>query len=342
MAATSFYDVVVLGGDLAASVAGAVLAHRGFRVLVAGVPVEERYSIGSYVLPRAPLAFVGVESPPLKRIVAELNLVQLLRRRLEPNRPAYQLLLPDHRLDVGEDLLREVGRELPDALAALEAGAAKLNEVSSALESILGQDLILPPDGFWDRRDVSRVGARLPDDAADLETLAPEHPLRALNRLPAAFACDLSEPGAVASARLAELHRRGTFRLDGGRQGLRALLLERLKTHSGEVRPDLEPQRIEVKRGKISGVQFAGQNELVGCSHVVCGMGADRVLALLDGEKPPRRLQEAAAIKPAFWRYLLHLAAPLDALPDALALLAFSVRDPNAPLAGSNALALHL
>jgi len=342
VAATSFYDVVVLGGDLAASVAGAVLAHRGFRVLVAGVPVEERYSIGSYVLPRAPLAFVGVESPPLKRIVAELNLVQLLRRRLEPNRPAYQLLLPDHRLDVGEDLLREVGRELPDALAALEAGAAKLNEVSSALESILGQDLILPPDGFWDRRDVSRVGARLPDDAADLETLAPEHPLRALNRLPAAFACDLSEPGAVASARLAELHRRGTFRLDGGRQGLRALLLERLKTHSGEVRPDLEPQRIEVKRGKISGVQFAGQNELVGCSHVVCGMGADRVLALLDGEKPPRRLQEAAAIKPAFWRYLLHLAAPLDALPDALALLAFSVRDPNAPLAGSNALALHL
>src|SRR5581483_1133453 len=142
--------------------------------------------------------------------------------------------------------------------------------------------------------------------------------------------------------RLAELHRRGTFRLDGGRQGLRALLLERLKTHSGEVRPDPEPQRIEVKRGKISGVQFAGQNELVGCSHVVCGMGADRVLALLDGEKPPRRLQEAAAIKPAFWRYLLHLAAPLDALPDALALLAFSVRDPNAPLAASNALALHL
>jgi len=60
VAATSFYDVVVLGGDLAATVAGAVLAHRGFRVLVAGVPVEERYSIGSYVLPRAPLAFVGV------------------------------------------------------------------------------------------------------------------------------------------------------------------------------------------------------------------------------------------------------------------------------------------
>ena len=56
--ATSFYDVVVLGADLAATVAGAVLSHRGFRVLVAGAPVEERYSIGPYNLPRAPLAFV--------------------------------------------------------------------------------------------------------------------------------------------------------------------------------------------------------------------------------------------------------------------------------------------
>ncbi len=89
---TSFYDVVVLGSDLGATVGGAVLAHRGFRVLVAGVPVEERYAIGPYTLPRAPLAFVGTEAPTLKRIVGELNLVQLLRSRLEPNRPAYQLL----------------------------------------------------------------------------------------------------------------------------------------------------------------------------------------------------------------------------------------------------------
>ena len=71
---TSFYDVVVLGSDLAATVGGAVLAHRGFRVLMAGVPVEERYTIGPYSLPRAPLAFVGIEGPD----------AQAHRRRAEP------------------------------------------------------------------------------------------------------------------------------------------------------------------------------------------------------------------------------------------------------------------
>ncbi|MCA1665798.1 MAG: hypothetical protein LC659_16270, partial [Myxococcales bacterium] len=139
---TSFYDVVVLGSDLAATVGGAVLAHRGFRVLMAGVPVEERYTIGPYSLPRAPLAFVGIEAPTLKRIVGELNLVQLLRRRLEPNRPAYQLILPDHRIDVGDDLGRELQREMPDAAAPFEAAAARAAEVSAAIEGILSQDLI--------------------------------------------------------------------------------------------------------------------------------------------------------------------------------------------------------
>jgi phytoene dehydrogenase-like protein len=342
---TSFYDVVVLGSDLAATVGAAVLAHRGFSVLVAGVPVEERYAIGPYSLPRAPLAFVGIETPTLKRVVAELNLVQLLRRRLEPNRPAYQLLLPDHRLDVGDDFPREIQRELPEAQQAFETAAARASDVSAALESILAQELILPPDGFWDRRDANRVAAKLP--AADEDVLAAlpdRHPLRIAYTMPATFAAGWSDPGAVALARLGDLHRRGTFRLDGGREGLRNLLLERLKTHSGEVRPELQPSSIVIKRGKVAGVTFEGRNDTVGCSHVFCGMGADRVAQLVSagGEKPGRRLTEAAQIAPAYHRYLIHFVAPLDALPDALARLAYSVSDLNAPLDGANALALHL
>jgi hypothetical protein len=342
--AESFYDVVVLGGDLAATVAGAVLAHRGFRVLVAGAPVDEKYSIGPYNLPRAPLAFVGVEAPTLRRVVSELNLVQLLRRRLEPNRPAFQLLLSDHRIDIGDDAAREIARELPDAGGDFDALSAKLGEISSALEAILGQDLILPPEGFWDRRDANRVGARLPDDETDVAApLPPDHPLRALARLPAAFAGDLAEPGAISQARLADLHRRGTFRLDGGRQGLRSLLLERLKTHSGEVRPDLVPVGIEIRRGRAETIVFDGKTGAVGCGHILCGMGADQLAALLRDEKPPKRLLEGAAVKPAAWKYLLHLVAPLDALPDALG--RFALVGPervDGPLTNGNALALHL
>ena len=52
-----------------------------------------------------------------------------------------------------------------------------------------------------------------------------------------------------------------------------------MKTQSGEVRPDLEPRAILTKRGKVTGVQFEGRNETIGCAHVLCGLGADRVAA---------------------------------------------------------------
>jgi hypothetical protein len=173
-------------------------------------------------------------------------------------------------------------------------------------------------------------------------SLPQDHPLRALVELPARFASDVVGVGAVGSARLFDLHRRGTYRLDGGRQGLRSLLYERLKTHSGEVRPELKAQAISVKRGKVAGVVFAGHPEPFGCKHVLCGMGADRVVQMLDGDKPPKRLLEAAELRPAYHRYLLHLVAPLDALPDALGPYSFAVRDRSRPLEGANALAIHL
>ncbi|MGZ3404862.1 MAG: hypothetical protein ACXVAN_00355, partial [Polyangia bacterium] len=48
------------------------------------------------------------------------------------------------------------------------------------------------------------------------------------------------------------------------------------------------------------------------------------------------------AIKPSAHRYVVHLVAPLDALPDALGRLAYAVGDLTQPLAGANALTLHL
>src|SRR6185436_18967291 len=95
---------------------------------------------------------------------------------------------PDHRIDIGDDLGRELGREMPDAAAAFEAAAARVAEVSAAVEGILSQELILPPDGFWDRRDANRVAARLPaDDEDPLQALGEGHPLRAAFTLPAVF-----------------------------------------------------------------------------------------------------------------------------------------------------------
>jgi len=125
---TNFYDVIVLGDDLAGLIGAALCARRGLRVLVietAETP-PEKYAIGPYTLPRAPLPFPCEPSPAVRRVVAELSFIQSLKRRLQPLRPAFQIVLPDARLDVSADvdaLGREVDRRL-DAQPAAEEHAA--------------------------------------------------------------------------------------------------------------------------------------------------------------------------------------------------------------------------
>jgi hypothetical protein len=339
-----FYDVVVLGGDMAGAACGALLAERGFRVLWAGGSTDERYAVGPYSLPWSPMPLLGLDGAVLKRVLGAMNLSSLIRRKVEAMHPAYQLLGPDLRIDVGDDLSRELAREAPDDQANVEAVAARLAEQSAAVDAMLAGDPMIPPDGFWDRREATRLGQKLPSLEGDpLAPLDEEHDLRPLFMAPAIFGADVV-PSPLAVARLATLYRQ-TFRFDGGRRALTNLLLDRMKAHSGEVRPTLKPERIEIKRGKAVAVELAGEREPVGCGHLIAALPAAELLSLTAShdDKPPKRLVESAeTFRPAARRYHLHFVAPLEVIPDALGKLAFSVVEPMEPLAGANALMLQL
>ena len=337
--ATSFYDVVVIGDELAGAVAAAHLARRGFRVLVLCSAPVERDHVGPWTVPHAPMALAGLEGPALKRLVNELSLLQLLRRRVEPNHPLMQLLLPDHRLDVtGDELHRELLRELPEEAAGWDQYAAGAAAISRTLDTLLVEDVTLPPDGFWDRRDLKRMAAQLPAGEGEPQ-LGPRAKMLAL--LPALFTSDLMSPGRIPLARLTDQLAHGTFRLDGGREGLRAMLLERVRTWAGEVRFDVGARSLLLRRNRVTGVALGIRDEQVGCNQVIAAMPAAELVELLEGS-PPRRLVEAAAIAAPLHRYLVHLVVPIEALPDALGPLAYAARDLDAPPEDGNMLAIHV
>ena len=234
-----YYDVIVLGPELPGLLAGGLLARRGFRVLLARDPGDpaDTYQANGHTFSRLPLPLLGLDGPAWRRILGELNLTQSLRRRLVAQRPAYQVLLPDHRLDGDPDrALTEIERELPAAREPLEAFFGRAEALARVLEPLLSQDVTLPPDGFWERRELGRIRPHLPAPSEDLlPGLGAATPGRAVAELPAQLSSDLYPPGPVASLRLCELWRRGAFRLPGGRDVLRKLLDERVQTHSGEV-----------------------------------------------------------------------------------------------------------
>ena len=70
-----YYDVVVLGADLAPLTCAALLAKRGFRVLLLGQDdPEPSYPIASFKLPRRLAQWAFAHTPVSQRIVSELGL----------------------------------------------------------------------------------------------------------------------------------------------------------------------------------------------------------------------------------------------------------------------------
>ncbi len=125
MSPQSSYDVVLVGTQLAPLLAGALLAKRGFRVLlVAQDELAPTYSpLPGVVLPREPFNFLPAGSPIARRVLTELALHQIFRRRAAQIDPAFQLCLPRHRFELARDpiiLEREIEREFPEIKRTVE------------------------------------------------------------------------------------------------------------------------------------------------------------------------------------------------------------------------------
>jgi phytoene dehydrogenase-like protein len=342
---TNYFEVVVCGPDLAGLIAAALLSRRGQRVLLCGHDRQPAtFQAGPYTLVREPGLLPPPDAEPVARVMRELGHAQVIRRRAPALQPGLQIIFPQHRIAVGSDPeanSAELRREFPSDCAVLEETLARLRNSSAALDPLLGSDITLPPEGFWERRDVGRIQSQLPPLDADwLAALPPYHPMRAGLAALAALTSGFS-PGditAMTQARAFDGARRGVFRLGGGGGDLRALFTDKLESFSGEVRERLVPHELVWKRGNVAGLRARPRGETIGLGRLVWA-GSSALLLALCGDAAPRRLREtAAAIRPACYRYTLCLLLRLEALPEGMGARVLSVRDPEKPILEDNAL----
>jgi phytoene dehydrogenase-like protein len=344
---TNFYDVIVCGAELSGLVAAALLARRGLRVLLLGQESDRpSFEAGGLTLSRAPALLPPLDAQPVARVLTELNCVQVVRRRAPVLTPGFQVALPRRRFDVlaeREPARRELAREFPNEVDLIEAAMDRLAATSGLLDPPLASELTLPPDGFWERREVARIEALLPPPGTDLlSPLPPGHPMRAALLVSGALATAFSpaDAGTVAEARAFDQGRRGLHRLEGGYAGLHALLLERLEIFSGERRDKVLPVEIVLKRGRAAGIRVRPRDETIGCQHLIWA-GPAAAMHALSGDKPSRKGRDpAAALRVSGYRYGISLLVTPDAIPEGMANRVFLIADPERPLLEDNAVAV--
>jgi phytoene dehydrogenase-like protein len=335
---SSFYDVVVLGADLAPLTASALLAKRGFRVLVLCQSCPSpTYRLGAFTLPRRAFHYVLGQTPVSRRVFLELGLHQTVRRFTQPVDPAFQVALPGHRFDVTNDdarLAAEIEREFPEVKRPIDDFHKRVARVGEQLDTLLDRDLVFPPDTFLERQRVLRArrAIDLPRDWEEQDVLGefPDaHPFRAVANLPARFEGEI-DPEQHAPLRLMRVYgncRRGALRLEGGLPALRELLIQKVRAHSGLVHEDDRADEVLVHRNQVTGVRTFGGGEEIACSFVVAGVDVAQLLRLLPDRHVFERLFERVG-EPLLrhYRYTLNVVVRARGLPAGMARDVYVVR----------------
>jgi len=351
---SSYYDVVVLGTDVAPLTCAALLAKRGFRVVVLGQLREgSDYSLGRYRLPRQAFTFTANHAPTARRVLHELGLGQTFRRLTHALDPEFQIALPGHRFDVHGDEAafdREVEREFPDVRRPVIDFCRRIGQHARSTDRLFERDLAWPPESLLERRELAQMAASFELDREDkrermLSELPDLHPFRSAMLAPLAFTAQ-ADPDTITTLQLARLldgHLRDAVSIDGGLAALTNLLIEKIRSHSGHLRMRERASQIIVGRTGATGIRLAGSDEELGCAHVIAGVDVAKVTRLLADRSPFEQMFERLGEpQPRFYRFTLNAIIETVGVPEGMRRDVYSIRDSRRPLHSENLIHVEL
>ncbi len=337
------YDVCVLGADLPGALAGALLARRGHRVL--HVDVDGRgggYDEEGWHLPWGPSLHPAPRARPAPdAALAELGAASDAGRLLEPARPALQVLLPRHRLDLPAargERGQEIRREWPGDASRIESALDAARAAFEAEQPFLASFPPLPPRGLGDRWRLHRARRLAPRGAGrgavPLAELG-DHPLAAVLRAAWPFLSFLDgEPAAFGLARTLGAALQGTVRGPGGEAALAALLRRRIADTRGELLGGPgEPAAVaglEIAGGKVEALRLKGGDAVYTARSFVLGADAAAVASLLG--KPGAALPWLAGAQPSGWLETRNWLVRTEGLPAPLGDVALALGSDGTPV----------
>lgn len=333
------WDALVLGTALPGLVAAVRLAMHGKRVLV----LEEEAAAGAFPGLREPFLVTGAESGSLLGpCMQALGLSLIDRRRLAPGPLAYQVVLPDARIDVGEPSLtaRELvawGLAKPDQARALvrDLAAAVRAERSALLASATEAARRLPRSARRPSGPALHPAAGPPQHRGlPEEVTAATGPLAAFlaAQVRALSSLGQTRPSPEATALLLGVGLEGASTSSAPDTWLRPLLRRRLEALFGEIRVLDEPWRL-VSVDREPGIELADSRQVWTGRALMVNASRAALASALDADPLPEFLRAAA---PARRRATLHLRVSRPELPEAMASRVVCVRRGEPPLEGTD------
>jgi phytoene dehydrogenase-like protein len=342
MPQTSFYDAIVVGADLAGTIAGGLLHRQKYRVLMIGqakgnatyASVGVRIPALPFLLPpygHAPvldevLNTVGVEDP-----VHTLG--------IEDDTPL-QVVTKEQRIDLSADRYRltaELDRAFPEEKEQVLQTLDSISRTDERFRQQLQAHPPVPPEGLKDKIRFKRLIR--PEQALPLTPPGEWPPLLRILAAATAFVSHLDSnkrslqvTGHLMLALLSKLRVVPDF----------TDLLEKTLQKSGvDFQPKAVVEEVLFEGKNISGVKTLRGTGIYKCSTLIAGLPIREAVEIIPPRRRHRRFRLAAdTVRPASSLFALNLVVPQEALPLGMARQVLLVRDPGENLEEDNLIRL--
>jgi len=322
------YDVIVIGSDLSSFIAALLSARYGRKtLLLSECPLGDSLSLSGYTFNIDPFPWSGFGTGQIfTKLYSELNIPLPDPAKISPLNPAFQVVLPEHRIDFYIDrdaLINDISREYPDEGRQIENLYHSVTRTCDLLDKSIRESLESTDRSF---KDLMKNWLDVPFFMGDVWRLS--HKLRSLDRQPSLetiFDSGLTlfsnqyvnHEKPLSSAYLLSLPWRGLYYHFGGKHLLIGQLRKRFEDLRGETLTDCTitairaGAKIEVEikpKGKQIGV--VGQELIISAKSPALAM-------LLSGEKKLSRLERKfRRVETAQYPFTLHMGVDNRGLPD--------------------------
>ncbi|HZH03824.1 MAG TPA: desaturase, partial [Myxococcaceae bacterium] len=313
-------------GQLGGALAAALLAKRGYRVLlVEHDGVGPGYEHHGYLLPFAPFVTPQMRAmPAMEQGLSELGLNTVVQRALKPHDPELQLVLPDHRADLSqnpEKRASELKREFGDEGAQLGVELGALEQEYEQSHAFFRSLPDLPPDGMMEEWNLKKQLKKF----SGLQEGSPfqgSGPAAELMRAFLPFLTYLASPeGPLATRRLLSqvVHSPGHF--PGGREGLRQVICKKLIDLGGDIL-DADGDESSVAEAfvfdgsKLAGISVLNAEAVYRAQCVVGATDSQAMRRLIPDKKAQKKLADTLDVSTTKrFMFTVNWVISADALP---------------------------
>ena len=346
------YDLIVIGDDLSSHVAAAYASQNGLStLLVAESGLGGLHLIGDFVFHLDPTPMTGLGPDQIGRKILEEMGISLPAGEDGEINPAYQILLPNHRIDFFntlDELLVELCREFPSLEADLRDFYESAFDATAVFENWFDAHPLLQPSGLKEFVSYLKIFPKIfryKFLAVRFDKTLSAHPVveKIWEAQQALCALNLHDLFSFSSAQLNCAPFRGVSFFSQGKQYLFNALIEKLETSNGLY---LSHCRVaSIGHGKPIEVELQtsdGKTTKTSAQALVVSSKAD-ALSLICGPKNfssvADRLRPAAL---ASYPFSLFLGVKRSCLPEKLGRHVAIIPDEKKDLSDDNLLILHI